>query len=131
MTIQLHGGRAHTCAAVCLTVAVLFNWNAYAEEHDSARQLVQLTSLDNILRTDSEQAGFMTDRLSNDLPPQLRSDLGRAIDSLLDYNKMEDALVKTARMDRTAIDLNSRWRHQDLAEKWQSFRCVVSDLQSL
>jgi hypothetical protein len=106
-----HFANGNKCAAVCLTVAVLFNWNAYAAEYDSARQLLQLTSLDNILRTDAEQAGFITDNLPEDLPPELRSDLRRAIDSNLDYNKMEEALLKTAvsKIDSATIDLNSRW----------------------
>jgi hypothetical protein len=93
-------------------IAVLFSWSAYSAENFDARcRLIQLTSLDNILRTDAEQAGFIIDRLPEDLPSELRSDLRRVIDSNLDYNKMEDALLKTAfsKLDRSTLDLNSRW----------------------
>src|ERR1700676_1169166 len=99
-------------AAVSLLMAALFSVNAYAvDRSDSAHQLLQLTSFDSILRTDTEQAGFITDRLPEDLPQELRSDLRRVMDSNLDYNKMEDALIKAAlsKMDRVTIDLNLRW----------------------
>jgi hypothetical protein len=85
---------------------------AYAAENfDSGRQLPQLTSLDSILRTDAEQAGFIIDRLPEDLPPELRSDLRRAIDSNLDYNKMEEALLKAASSKAygPTFEPNFRW----------------------
>jgi len=93
-------------------MAALFSVNAYAvDRFDSAHQLLQLTSFDSILRTDTEQAGFITDRLPEDLPQELRSDLRRVMDSNVDYNKMEEALIKAAlsKMDRVTIDLNLRW----------------------
>jgi hypothetical protein len=99
-------------AAVSLLMAALFSVTAYAvDRFDSAHQLLQLTSFDSILRTDTEQAGFITDRLPEDLPQELRSDLRRVMDSNLDYNKMEEALIKGAlsKMDRVTIDLNLRW----------------------
>jgi tetratricopeptide (TPR) repeat protein len=67
--------------------------------------------LENILRTDAEQAGFIADRLPEDLPPELRSSLRRAIDANLDYNRMEDALLKSlsSKLDGETIDVNSRW----------------------
>jgi tetratricopeptide (TPR) repeat protein len=104
--------RNHRSVLLYWMIVVLFSWSAYsAENFDLGRQLIQLTSLDNILRTDAEQAGFITDQLPEDLPPELRSDLRRVIDANLDYNKMEDALVKTAfsKLDKSALDLNSRW----------------------
>jgi isocitrate lyase len=94
MTIRIHAWHALVLLAAG---AVPFSSIAYAvDRFDSARQLLQLTSVDNILRTDAEQAGFISDRLPEDLPPELRSDLRRAIDSSLDYNKMEEALLETA-----------------------------------
>jgi len=99
-------------AAVSITMAALISVNSYAvDRFDSARQLLQLTSFDSILRTDAEQAAFITDRLPEDLPQDLRSDVRRVMDSNLDYNKMEEALIKAAlaKMDRVTIDLNSRW----------------------
>jgi tetratricopeptide (TPR) repeat protein len=104
--------RSHRPVVVYLIMAVLFSWRAYAAERfDLARLLLQSTSFDNILRTNAEQAGFIADRLPEDLPPELRSDLRRAIDSNLDYNKTEEALLRTAisKVDRSTIDLNSRW----------------------
>jgi hypothetical protein len=70
-----------------------------------------MTSLDNILRTDAEQAGLIADRLPEDLPPELRSDLRRAIDVNLDYNKMEEAVLKSisSKLDADTLDVNSRW----------------------
>jgi tetratricopeptide (TPR) repeat protein len=99
-------------AAVSLIMAALISVNSHAVDRiDSAYQFLQLTSFDSMLRTDAEQAGFITDRLPEDLPQELRSDLRRVMDSNLDYNKMEEALIKAAlsKMDRVTIDLNSRW----------------------
>src|ERR1700691_2596083 len=93
-------------------VFCLSAWNAHgAGNLESARRLIQLTSIDNILRTDAEQAGFIADRLPEDLPPELRSSLRRAIDASLDYNRMEDALLKSlsSKFDGETIDVNSRW----------------------
>lgn len=104
--------RNHSSVFCYGVIIVLFSSCAYsAENFDSRRQLIRLTSLDNILRTDAEQAGFISDRLPEDLPSELRSDLRRVIDANLDYNKMEDALLKTAfsKIDRSTLDLNARW----------------------
>lgn len=103
MTIQIPGlsslillrKQGPSFAAVSLLMAALFSVTAYAvDRFDSAHQLLQLTSFDSILRTDTEQAGFITDRLPEDLPQELRSDLRRVMDSNLDYNKMEEALIR-------------------------------------
>jgi tetratricopeptide (TPR) repeat protein len=104
--------RNHRSVFLLWMIVALSSRGAYAAENfDSGRQLIQLTGLDNILRTDAEQAGFIIDRLPEDLPPELRSDLRRVIGASLDYNKMEDALLKTAfsKLDGSTIELNTRW----------------------
>jgi tetratricopeptide (TPR) repeat protein len=93
-------------------VFCLSAWDAYAAGNlESARRLVQVTSLESILRTDAEQAGMIADRLPEDLPQELRSSLRRAIDGNLDYNRMEEALLKSlsSKIDAETIDVNSRW----------------------
>jgi hypothetical protein len=81
------------------------------EKSAETRQLIQLTSQDNILRIDAQQAGFIIDRLPEDLPQELRSQVRRAIDVNLDYNKMQQALISAAasKLDRDRLDSHSRW----------------------
>jgi hypothetical protein len=78
---------------------------------DLARQLIQSTSLVNILRTDAEQASVIADRLPEALPAELRSAFRLAIDRNLSYDAMEDALVKSLAdtLDSTALENNLRW----------------------
>jgi hypothetical protein len=82
-----------------------------AAKSDAARQLIQSTSLVNVLRTDAEQASLIADRLSDDLPAELRSDLRQVIDRNLGYDEMENALVKSvaAALKSHDIDANLRW----------------------
>jgi tetratricopeptide (TPR) repeat protein len=95
-----------------MTGFVAISPNAQATEKSAeTRQLIQLTSQDNILRIDAEQAGFIIDRLPEDLPQELRSQVRRAVDVNLDYNKMQQALISGAasKLDRDRLDSHSRW----------------------
>jgi tetratricopeptide (TPR) repeat protein len=61
---------------------------------DAARQLVQKTSMDGILRINAAQGGQFSDQFASDLPPDLSPDLRRALDASLDYNQMEADVAK-------------------------------------
>lgn len=78
---------------------------------DATRQLIEATSLVNILRTDAEQATLIEDRLPEELPPELRSAFRRAIDKNLGYDALEVALVKSAAaaLDASSLENNLRW----------------------
>jgi hypothetical protein len=103
---------SHRSVTLYCLIVVLFGHGARAVENlDSGRQLIRLTSLDNILRTDAEQASLITAQLPEEFPPELRSDLRHAIDTNLDYNKMEDALLKATltTLDSSILARNSTW----------------------
>jgi len=97
---------------VALAGLVAINTNVTATENSGeTRELIQLTSQDNILRIDAEQAGFIIDRLPEDIPQELRSQIRRAIDVNLDYNRMQQALISAAalKIDRDRLDSQARW----------------------
>jgi tetratricopeptide (TPR) repeat protein len=78
---------------------------------EAARQLIESTSLLNILRTDAEQASLIIDQLPEEVPADLRSDLRRVIDQNLGSGEMEDALVKSLaiKLDSSTLDGHLRW----------------------
>jgi tetratricopeptide (TPR) repeat protein len=89
--------------------------SAAAGKADAARQLIQSTSLVNVLRTDAEQASLIADQLSEDIPAELRSDLRHVIDRSLGYDEMENALVRSVAVSLNPhdIDTNLRWWASD------------------
>src|ERR1700727_2334954 len=72
---------------------------------EEAQQLIRLTTVDNILRIDAEQAGFLMDQLPEELPAELRSQVRQAIDINPDYNKTQLALTSrlSSRLDHRRL----------------------------
>ena len=97
-----------TVAAVLL--ALITPSNA-TPRTDAARQLIESTVLVNVLRTDAEQASLLADRLPEELPADLRSQLRRVIDQTLGYDRLEAALVTSvaSKLSASTLDLNMRW----------------------
>ncbi len=109
--------RSKPCGSLILITASLIGFVAIStsvmatDKSTETRQLIQLTSQDSILRIDAQQAGFIIDRLPEDLPQELRSQVRQAIDVNLDYNRMQQALISAAasKLDRDRLESHSRW----------------------
>lgn len=97
--------------AFALLVAVQSGACDASARTDAVRQLIDATSLGNILRTDAEQASMIVDQLPEDLPAELRADIRRAIDQNLGYVELEASLATTlaAQLDFSTLDGNLRW----------------------
>jgi tetratricopeptide (TPR) repeat protein len=82
---------------------------------EAAQQLLEHTTFMNVLRTEAEQASLLADQLSEDLPPDLRSDLRRVFDRDLGYEPMEVAVVKevAAKLAQSRFDSALRWWASD------------------
>jgi tetratricopeptide (TPR) repeat protein len=107
--------RCNSGAPALCAIFLLFSWHAsFADtsaDREAARQLVDSTSLANILHADAEQAGLIADHLSDELPPGLQSDFRRAIEQNLGFDVMEQALVDSvaSSVDASALENNARW----------------------
>lgn len=64
---------------------------------DLARQVIQQTSMDGVLRILTAQGGQLSDRFASDLPADLSPSLRKALDTNLDYNKMESDMASAMR----------------------------------
>jgi hypothetical protein len=78
---------------------------------EAARQLVRLTSVENALRTDTEQAARLANALPADLPTSLRTQIRNILDQRLGYTPLESELVTSvaARLDDAAVERMLKW----------------------
>ena len=78
---------------------------------EAARQLVRSTSVENALRTDTEQAARLANALPADLPMSLRMEIRNILDQRLGYIQLESELVSSVagRLDDTAVERLLEW----------------------
>jgi len=78
---------------------------------DATRQLVRLTSVENVLRADTEQAARLANALPADLPMSLRTEIRNILDQRLGYIPLESELVASVagRLDDAAVERMLKW----------------------
>jgi tetratricopeptide (TPR) repeat protein len=78
---------------------------------DAAKQLIEQTAFMNVLRTEAQQASLLADRLPEDVPADLQSDLRTVFDRDLGYEAMEAAVAKqvAAKLTQSQLDGSQRW----------------------
>jgi tetratricopeptide (TPR) repeat protein len=99
----------HVAFALLISSAVL---GYSSPRSDAARQIVQETSIDGILRITAAQGGKLSDQFASDLPPDLSASLRQALDTNLDYNRMETevaGLLVTKLAGVTGASTTSFW----------------------
>ena len=78
---------------------------------EATRQLVRSTSVENALRTDTEQVARLASALPADLPMSLRTEIRSILDQRLGYVQLESELVTSVagRLDDTAVERLLKW----------------------
>jgi tetratricopeptide (TPR) repeat protein len=78
----------------------------------AARQVIQQTSIDGILRINAALGGQLSDTFAANLPPDVSPGLRQALDANLDYNKMESdvaAIMATRLIGAAPTNTSSFW----------------------
>jgi tetratricopeptide (TPR) repeat protein len=78
---------------------------------DATRQLIRVTSIENALRADTEQAARLADALPVDLPLSLRTEIRNIMDQRVGYVALESELVNSAagRLDDATVNRMLEW----------------------
>ncbi|MGO9995850.1 MAG: hypothetical protein ACLPTF_25525 [Steroidobacteraceae bacterium] len=78
---------------------------------DATRQLIRVTSVENALRADTEQAARLANALPADLPMSLRTEIRNILDQRLGYIPLESELVTTVagRLDDATVERMLEW----------------------